>query len=93
MLSLLENTPVKSLVAPHVKHALRMFSPSSRVSAIYVLQELLGRNYILGGRVFLSSLIFKSENELLFYNLNLKKIQWRAVQTVQGLCSIELPPF
>lgn len=87
MLSLLGNTPVKSLVAPHVKHDLRMFPPSGRA-----LQELLGSTCDLGGCLFLSSLNFTSENEPVFYYLNLKKIQGRAFGNVQGLCSYRTSP-
>jgi hypothetical protein len=73
MLSLLKNIPVKSHVALCVKHDLKIFSPSGRFLTICALEGVPGKELISGRSHFSFKFNFQSENELLFFSLELEK--------------------
>lgn len=72
-MSLLKIIPVKSHVALHVKHDSKMFSPSGHVLTIYALEGVPRKELNSERSHFSFKFDFQSENELLFFNLNLEK--------------------
>lgn len=85
-LSSLKIIPVKSHVASHIKHDLKMFSPSGHVWTIYVLEGVPWKELNSGRSHFSFKFDFQSENELLFFNLNFERFQWRAFRTLCSDC-------
>lgn len=72
-LSLLKIIPVKSHVGSHIKHDLKMFSPSGYVWTIYVLEGVPWKELNSGRSHFSFKFDFQGENELLFFSLNFEK--------------------